>query len=468
MVSSDIRKIEREIDDSIRAMDVWDVKREVLLRRLMDFWRDGLELVNLEAVHAMTFQTNDGLIRSIANEHYVATGIYQSIKWAMEYAKDDGEDHVDDEPLAKLVMSVGVPYQLLVDSLKMANYDVVGLSADPISKTLTVFEGGQISGHDESIIHLDHLTTPFIKHHSLTDDTDQLTTDWTAGQYRQFWQWIKPIAEAAETSTIVAQAGPLAPMRDIMKRPVVFEVPVPPGDLQPVLRDLTLTAAKVRSALKWKIDSWHDCPLIQIGDGIFGVSLAIRTLTSLEDYMLRIAVLNDSAQYERVSGLREERMIDRCGAAFSWAGWQFTPHFLLSNPPMELDGVAARATEKCVVQLKSTLRPQSPWEVYKRNLDVIGGINHTSTAIRQIGSGTVGFVITDGYDGDYTTWKRSLETGVAVATLDDLDLITRDPEGAFRTLAERAGIKEDSAQSDITARSVSLCGWTIHSHRRND
>ena len=51
-------------------------------------------------------------------------------------------------------------------------------------------------------------------------------------------------------------------------------------------------------------------------------------------------------------------------------------------------------------------------------------------------------MITDGYEGDYTTWKESLATGVPVATLEEVDWIANDPRGAFKTLAERAGIEE--------------------------
>src|SRR5664280_2923583 len=111
----------------------------------------------------------------------------------------------------------------------------------------------------------------------------------------------------------MGQAGPLAPVQEIMKQPVVVEIPCPPAALAPVQEDLTLMVDKAQGPLKWKIDSWHDCPLIQIDDRVFGVSIAIRTLAGLDDYMLRAAVLSDPAQYEKVSGLREERMIAMCG-----------------------------------------------------------------------------------------------------------------------------------------------------------
>jgi hypothetical protein len=70
-------------------------------------------------------------------------------------------------------------------------------------------------------------------------------------------------------------------------------------------------------------------------------------------------------------------------------------------------------------------------------------------------------VITDGYEGDYATWRASLDTGVAVATLEDLDLITKNHKGAFSILATRAGIGEKPTSEGLPERSISLCGWTI-------
>jgi hypothetical protein len=179
---------------------------------------------------------------------------------------------------------------------------------------------------------------PFHAQHPLIENSDQLTAAWNAGEYRRYYQGADTIARDAETETIMAQAGPLAPMQEIMKRPVVVELPSPPAGLACVQADLTLTQEKATGTLKWKIDSWHDCPLVQIGSSVFGISLAIRTLARLDDYMLRAAVLNDPEQYANVSGLREERMIAICKEAFVNAGWIFVPHHHLTDPPREIDG----------------------------------------------------------------------------------------------------------------------------------
>jgi hypothetical protein len=414
----------------------------------------------LMAAHAAMFQLEEGLKRSLATEHITATGVYQALKWAMEYAYEDGLEEVSEEVLVNLVMKVAAPYQNLVDALKLGAHDRVEFEVDRAGKTLTVYEGGNVSGHDAAIVRSDHITVPLHKHSPLVDDTDQLTTRWTAGEYRQYWQWLRPIAQRAETETVVFRFPGVAE-QEIMKRPVVVEIPSPPAQLAHVQENLKLTIAKARGPMKWKIDSWHDCPLVQIADRVFAVSLAIRTLAALDDYMLRAAVLNDPGQYEKVSGLREERMIAICKKAFEEAGWTFTPHHRLANPPKEIDGYATRGSETCILQLKSTIRPQSPWEVYKRNTDVIKGIAHTAEVLPRVGEAVRGIVITDGYEGDYATWNESIATGVPVATLEDLDWIAKNPQEAFKALAERAGIQENAAPNGLPERTMALCGWTI-------
>ena len=114
-----------------------------------------------------------------------------------------------------------------------------------------------------------------------------------------------------------------------------------------------------------------------------------------------------------------------------------------------------------VIQLKSTLRPQSPWEVFKRNTDVLDGINHTAEVLPRFREGAVGFVVTDGYEGDYTTWARSLETNVPVATLQDLELIASNPKEAFQSLKDRAGIKGGPGSEPVPERDIELYGWKI-------
>jgi len=138
MVGADVRQVESEIDESIRKMDIWNVKQDVLLARLLVLWRDGLELVHMLAAHAVMFQVEDGLRSSVGREHLMLTGVYQAIKWAMEYASDQGADEVSDEALANLILRVAAPYQMLVDALKLGAHDMAEFVVDQSGKALSV------------------------------------------------------------------------------------------------------------------------------------------------------------------------------------------------------------------------------------------------------------------------------------------------------------------------------------------
>ena len=81
--------------------------------------------------------------------------------------------------------------------------------------------------------------------------------------------------------------------------------------------------------------------------------------------------------------------------------------------------------------------------------------------MRRLGEGTTGIVITDGYEGDYATWKESLATDVSVGTLGDVDWIAKDPRGGSKILAERAGIQKQALPEELPERSFTLCGRTF-------
>jgi hypothetical protein len=76
MVGVDIRQVESEIDESIRKVAVWNVSRDVLLKRLLAIWRDDLELVDMLAAHAVLFQVEDGFQSSVGREHLMLAGAY--------------------------------------------------------------------------------------------------------------------------------------------------------------------------------------------------------------------------------------------------------------------------------------------------------------------------------------------------------------------------------------------------------
>ena len=460
MLDEQVRAAELDIDKKIERYGIWKCSKNHLLRGLLDVWRDGLDLAYARATHGSLFDNRESTEAASAIEHQINTGTMWCLKWAFEYGAEKGSKPTA-EQLVDLVWKVGAHYQLLVDALKFAQVGGNDIRVNLEERTLIIYEGANISGYDQEIVSLDRTSLPSYKYSHLIDDGDQLTTKWSAGEYRRYWQWLKQLSAEAETETILAQAGPLAPKQEVFKRPVVLQLPEPPSDLKNVQDDLTLTQTKMNAGMKWKVSEWQDCPLVQIGAEVWGISAALLSLADLDDYMPRVAVLNDREQYQRVSGLREERMISACKAEFESAGWSFQSRVTLKNPPREIDIHASKDLQEVIIQLKSTLRPHSPWEVYKRNTDIIEGIKHTEEMLLRFKLGTLGYVITDGYEGDYLTWAESLRTHIPVATLQELSLITGSPAAAFDILARQAGIQGKPRYKTIPDRTVKLCGWDI-------
>jgi hypothetical protein len=106
------------------------------------------------------------------------------------------------------------------------------------------------------------------------------------------------------------------------------------------------------------------------------------------------------------------------------------------------------------------LRPETPWEVKKRDDYIIEALDHTASVLPNFASGAIGFVLTDGYRGDYVTWERAIATGVAIGVMDDLEDIADDPEGAVTLLKSRVGFHDIVTQYQaLPEREYDLLGW---------
>jgi hypothetical protein len=70
-------------------------------------------------------------------------------------------------------------------------------------------------------------------------------------------------------------------------------------------------------------------------------------------------------------------------------------------------------------------------------------------------------VITDGYRGDFASWRVGLERRVAIGTLEDLDVIGRDPAQTFEILSERAGLGGLSRNESDLERTCDIMGWSL-------
>ena len=114
-----------------------------------------------------------------------------------------------------------------------------------------------------------------------------------------------------------------------------------------------------------------------------------------------------------------------------------------------------------VIQLKSTLRPESANEVNNRNTDILTGVEQAHGAGVQLGHEVTAVVITDGYRGDYTTWRAALDRQVGIGTLEDVEAIGRRPANALELLRQRVGFGGKHSGGSPRERAGDLVGWTL-------
>lgn len=176
----------------------------------------------------------------------------------------------------------------------------------------------------------------------------------------------------------------------------------------------------------------------------------------------RLAARVDERQYTKAAGLREDRMMEVCQRALeqSSSAWTVETGVKFSNPKQEADILANRDTDNLILELKSTLRPETPWEVYKRNEELTKGIKQAKALVDR-GIAKRGFVITDGYRGDYESWSVALSHSVPIGTLDDLPDLAESPLKAVSALQERVGIAAGHGDKleQLPDREAELGGW---------
>lgn len=465
-VDQSVRDVEKEIDDKIRDLPIWRTPRDTLLRAVLDYYRDSIEVIYAHMASKVQlggFQGDDDFLTYIAIERDLHAGILQVLKWALAWAPaGNGEKELDAEVIMNAIQ-LGTAYEVFVDLLKTAENGLIALRLDRASNTITAFEGGDLTGADALMIRRQQLTNPFRTHTSLTEDDDQLTSRWKAGDYRRLVERLASLAASLENEVISTFGGRETPL---FSQPTLFTVPaVDDAAEQQVLHDLTLTPDKIVGSGTWRLTSWLEVPLVQVGDERFGVSNLVKTLAMAgDDYMLRLAQRVDTAQYTRVSQLREARMVNICQGALKAEGWMVQPHYMLRNPAAEVDLLASKNGQLLVIQLKSTLRPETPWEVYKRNQDLLYGIKHTA-AVKTRLSAMLGIVITDGFRGDYATWNAAEKNGIPIGSVEDIVDLARDPHGAEGLLRARVALNDPTTTvlgaSDLPERVTELMGWTI-------
>lgn len=470
-VSDRVREIEKAIDADIRALKIWRRSKAGVLADLMHTYRDAIEVVFLQLfflqTHAATLDVSGGDVGGlVAQESRLRAGILWSLKWASEFCPENGSAEVSTPDELTDLVFLGADYEVFVDALKYANYELMDIEIDEQSRTLICYEGRQATVFDAAIVLQQRITNPRTHQVSLTEDGDQITSRWVAGDYRQVMRGLASYA-ASEENVICMDPAYLAQlgMAEVsMPQPTLiwFDRPDQPPDCH-VFDDLVLQTT-IDSALKWRLVALLDTPIVKVEQKYCALSSDIKALSLIDDYMLRLAARVDERQYAIAAGLREDRMIKMCKDAFEQCSpsWSVRDRVRFSNPAQQADIIATRGTESLVLELKSTLRPETPWEVYKRNDDITHGIKQAKSVIDR-GAATYSFVVSDGYRGDYVCWAEALSSATPIGTLSDLAEIASDPATAVPALKAKVGITGDSMppHERLPDRETTVAGWKL-------
>lgn len=464
-ISENVRLAEQLIDASIGELPIWRHARPAVLNALLACYRELIEVSDLMMARALQLGQEPDVVGALADERNLNAGMLWSLKLAMVHAKEDGTPTApSDDHLFDLIVDTAPAYEILVDALKCADKGVVTIQADIPHQILTIDQGGDRTGWDLSMLATQWATDPLHVHASLTADDDQLTSRWTAGEFRRASRWLSERAEEGEGKEVVSIL--MGRPEPLFNRPTIINIPGQPPDeaIARVLEDLTMDPLTVSGDRLWKVASWLDMPLVRVGTDRRAASNVLLALVQPggESHMLRIAARVDPVQYSRVSGLREERMIAQCRTILESRGWRVADRVRHAGPPpREIDVLAKRDAEILLLQLKSILRPESPWEVLKRNEEVQKGISHTSDVRARV-AGAVGVVVTDGYRGDFATWSEALRNNVTIATLQELDCIAVSPSLGIEHIRTARGIgREPPKWATPPNGEVRIVGWTI-------
>jgi hypothetical protein len=461
-VPDSMRRIEAQIDNAIQQLPIWKHSKDVLLRSILKYYRDIIEMLMLEGVHEAFTQGAISLRYSVGQEHILRYGVFQALKWAMQFAPQSGRGKPPSLNKLKGLIKLGSNYEVVVDYLKSTKQKMTEISVDEAARMITVYGGGDQTGHDAQLVLHQQQSLLNYSHIDLTFDEDQLTTRWNASQFRAVIRHLMRGALHASDTFIFDDGKVTLPL---FPRPTVFEISdFAEPSLQCVLEDLTLRPEILQGAGQWRQTSFLDTPLVMVGRKRFGVSDILIALGQRPgyDYMLRLASRVDPDQYSKVSGLREERMMGICRKEFEQENWQVDTSIKLRSPcEREIDFLARRNNLGVLIQLKSTLRPESPGEVYYRNQDILHGITHTHEVLQMLSEPHFPFVITDGYRGDYNTWAYALNHSVPIGTLRDLSDIAKDPAQAFELLKERVGFDPTAPVESIPDREFEIMGWKV-------
>lgn len=469
-VDRKIRTKEAEIDRRLQCLPILQTDQAILVRAILSWYRQEMGSFHFRFGKAAS-GLGGGIAAPLVDEHAARLGAFEALKCAFEFAPSHGHDRPPSRSEISELIQIACDYLTFSDVLFAAKRHRARLEYDSDAETLAVYQDANLSGHDSEIIATSRVTTPLTPQTPLVEDSDRLTERWTAGDFRAV---CLALSKRAQSMARVAQEYNMQSGLVIGMRPILV---VPPKftDIahRAIVEDLTLCSKVVSEGRRWSspIVDFMEAPIVQVGPKLMAPSDLLMTLGSqaLDDYMIRVARRVDPAQYSRVSEERHRRLCEFVAKALRSNGWNADPNVILhptgAHGENEVDVLGRRGDDLIAIECKTTYRPQSPAEVFGRNKEIIGGIDHTVAVLSRSdveSNGTrTGLVVTDGYRGDYECWAHALKTDISIAAIDDISVVAQDPQRAIGALRENIGIRDTATPSDGPSHTFKLFGLTV-------
>ena len=431
----------------------------------MEFCEEYTTLVHINAFDSQLFESGSGVLPTLQHEQTKRNGVFWTLKWTIEFSTEEGSDGPIKPKELMEIIHLGEAYDVLVDALKLAEIGDITIEVSQEIKEIVCYEGADITGFDAGIVAHQQLYGSLNTQVSLTSNSDQLTSKWKAGDYRRVTRKLSRYATDIE--------GKIDLKPEVKEDLGMGDGPIPKPTLVTLKRprykpdkhvfDSLTIPTEFSEPFKWNARSFLETPIVRIDCQYYALSSDLKTIANFDDYMLRLAAREDRDQYSLVSGLREDRMIDKCKVAFceQTDSWVVQSKVELENPEQEVDMIAERHDESLAIELKSTLRPETLWEVYKRNQDIKRGVSQIKSIIER-GVARTGLVVTDGYRGDFRCWGEALRREVTIGTLHEIEELAQDPDSAIQLMKEKAGVNTDGRSGQrLPDRKTEILGWKL-------
>ena len=431
----------------------------------MEFCEEHTTWVHIRAFDSQLFEGGSGVLPTLQTALTSRIGVLWALKWTIEFSTEEGSDGpIEPKELLEIVR-IGETYEMFVDALKLAKVGEITIKVSQNSKEIVCYEGADITGFDSDIVTHQQLHGLLNTQVSLTSNRDQLTSKWKAGDYRRVTRRLAQYATELEDKIVInPEYEEVLGMGDVsIPKPTLITLRRPRFKPDKYVFDSLTLPDEFSASFKWNARSFLETPIVRIASQYYALSSYLKVIAVYDDYMLRLAAREDPDQYNRVSGLREDRMIDKCKLAFGEQAdsWVIRRKVELENPEQEVDMIAERHDASLAIELKSTLRPETLWEVHKRNQDIKKGVSQIKSIIER-GVARTGLVITDVYRGDFRCWDEALRRDVTIGTLHEIEELAQDPDNAIQLMKVKAGVITDGQSGQrLPDRNAEILGWTL-------